>query len=117
MRKHLSVALAGATMLAGGLAGTAEAAPGALPGAHGRTGGDVRGLPRFVKKWQAEKRTAADLVARGKAKPNGRGVVRLKNGRYVQHALESTQHMTVALIDFSDRRHGNIPQPDRATDN
>jgi immune inhibitor A len=117
MRKHLSIALAGATMLAGATAGVASAAPGAVPSANGRAGGDVRGLPRFVKKWQAEKKTAADLVARGRLKPNHHGVVRLGNGRYVQHALESTQHMTVALIDFSDRKHGGLAQPDRTTDN
>jgi immune inhibitor A len=117
MRKHLSIALAGATMLAGAAAGTASAAPSAVFGDHGRTGGDVRGLPRFVKKWQAEKKTAADLVARGAAKPGRKGVVKLKNGRYVQHALQSTEHMTVALIDFSDRRHGELAEPDRTTDN
>jgi immune inhibitor A len=117
MRRHLVISLAGVAMLTGATAATANAAPTAVPGAKGRQGGDVRGLPRFVKKWQAEKKAAADLVARGAAKPDKRGVVRLKNGRYVQHDLESTEQMTVALIDFSDLKHGAIPQPDRTKDN
>ena len=118
MRKHLPIALASAIALAGMTAGPAHATRRVAPDTQaGRAGGDVRGLPRFVKKWQAEKATAADLVARGKARADRHGRVRLGNGRYVQHALESTQHMTVALIDFSDRKHGNMPEPDRSVDN
>jgi immune inhibitor A len=113
MRKHLPIALAGAALLAGATAGTVQAAP----GAKGPRGGDARNLPGFVKKWEGEKQTAADQVARGAAKPNGKGVVKLKNGKYVQHALQSTEQMTIALIDFSDVKHNNIPEPDRSKDN
>ena len=113
MRKHLPIALAGAALLAGATAGTVQAAP----GAKGPRGGDARNLPGFVKKWEGEKQTAADQVARGAAKPNGKGVVKLKNGKYVQHSLETTEQMTIALVDFSDLKHNSIPEPDRSVDN
>src|SRR3954454_4557558 len=113
MRKHLPIALAGVVMLAGVAAGVADAAP----GAKGPKGGDARNLPRFVKKWEGEKQAAADLVARGRKSPSGKGVVKLDNGRYVQHELQTTEQMTIALIDFSDLEHNNIPQPDRTKDN
>jgi immune inhibitor A len=35
----------------------------------------------------------------------------------VQHELDQTAQMTVALIDFSDVKHGGIAQPDRSKDN
>jgi len=113
MRKHLPIALAGAALLVSATGAVAQAAP----GAKGPRGGDVRNLPGFVKKWQGEKQTAADQVARGAAKPNAKGVVKLKNGKYVQHSLETTEQMTIALIDFSDLKHNSIPEPDRSVDN
>jgi hypothetical protein len=105
VRKHLPIALASAALLAWATAGTAAAAPGTT----GSKGGDVKNLPSFVKKWQGEKQAAADLVARGQATPNAKGVVKLDNGRYVQHALETTEQMTIALIDFSDLKHNTMP--------
>ena len=113
MRKHLPIALAGAMALAGVTGAVAHAAP----GAKGPKGGDVKNLPGFVKKWEGEKQAAADLVARGKKTPNAKGVVKLDNGRYVQHGLETTEEMTIALIDFSDLEHNTMPQPDRSKDN
>jgi len=113
MRKHLPIALACAALLACATAGTAAAAPGTT----GTKGGDVKNLPSFVKKWEGEKQAAADLVARGKKKANTQGVVRLDNGRYVQHSLETTEQMTIALIDFSDLEHNTIAKPDRTKDN
>src|SRR6185295_16110040 len=98
MRKHLPAALVGAALMVGATGPVAQAAP----GAQGPKGGDAKDLPGFVKKWQGEKQAAADLVARGKKKANTQGVVRLDNGRYVQHSLETTEQMTIALIDFSD---------------
>src|SRR4051794_36873749 len=113
MRKHLPIALAGAMALAGVTGAVAQAAP----GAKGPRGGDAKNLPGFVKKWQGEKQAAADLVARGKEKPNAKGVVKLDNGRYVQHELQTTEQMTIALVDFSDLKHNSIPEPDRTKDN
>ena len=105
MRKHLPIALAGAMALAGVSGTVAQAAP----GAKGPKGGDARNLPGFVKKWEGEKQAAADLVARGKKTPDAKGVVKLDNGRYVQHGLETTEEMTIALIDFSDLEHNTMP--------
>jgi immune inhibitor A len=113
MRKHLPIALASAAALACALTGTAQAAP----PANGPKGGDAIHLPGFVKKWQGEKQAAADLVARGKKTPNGAGVVKLDNGRYVQHGLETTEQMTIALIDYKDLKHNGIAEPDRTKDN
>src|SRR3954452_17241427 len=113
MRKHLPIALMSASVLAGAMTGTAAAAP----GSNGPSGGGAGNLPGFVKKWEAEKQTAADLVARGQSTPNAKGVVKLGNGKYVQHALDTTEQMTIALIDFSDVKHNSMPEPDRATDN
>src|ERR1044072_7686172 len=109
MRKHLPAALASAALLACAASGTA----GAAPAAKGPRGGDSINLPGFVKKWQGEKQAAADQGARGKEKPNSKGVVKLDNGRYVQHALETTEQMTIALIDYSDLSHNTIAEPDR----
>jgi immune inhibitor A len=113
MRRHLPIALASAAVLACATTGSAAAAP----GTKGPRGGDARNLPGFVKKWQGEKQAAADQVARGKKTPDSRGVVELDNGRYVQHALQTTEQMTIALIDFSDLGHNSIPEPDRSKDN
>src|SRR5688500_6235832 len=113
VRKHLPIALAGAMALAGVTGAVAQAAPVAT----GPKSGDAKDLPGFVKKWEGEKQAAADLVARGKKRPNAKGVVKLDNGRYVQHALETTEQMTIALIDFSDLEHNTMPQPDRSKDN
>jgi hypothetical protein len=74
-------------------------------------------MPRFVEKWAGDRQEAADLVAQGKARPNARGVVELPNGTFVQHRLEDTENLTVALIDFSDVKHNNIAEPDRTKDN
>jgi immune inhibitor A len=87
------------------------------PGKNGRIGGHVKPLPRFVQKWEGDRQEAADLVAQGKARPNARGVVELPNGTFVQHRLEDTENLTVALIDFSDVKHNSIPEPDRTKDN
>src|SRR3954453_11714401 len=113
MRTHLPIALASATVLACAMTDAAAAAP----QANGPRGGDAKNLPGFVKKWEGEKQAAADLVARGKKDPNAKGVVKLDNGRYVQHALETTEQMTIALIDFSDEKHNTMPAPDRTKDN
>jgi len=113
MRKHLPIALASAAVLACAVTGSA----GAAPAAKGPKGGDAINLPGFVKKWQGEKQAAADRVARGKETPDAQGVVKLDNGRYVQHALETTEQMTIALIDYSDLAHNSIAEPDRTKDN
>lgn len=105
------------------------AAPGAqvenstvASGAPGRDGatpgkGHVKRLPAFVKKHEKERIDTAERVARGQAPPSGDGIVALKNGKFVRYQLQGTEYLTVALIDFSDVKHGQIPQPDRSVDN
>ena len=106
MRKHLPIALAGAALLVSATGAVAQAAP----GANGPKGGDVRNLPGFVKKWQGEKQTAADQVARGTAEAERQGRRRSsRTASYVQHALETTEQMTIALIDFSDPQAQHDP--------
>jgi immune inhibitor A len=114
-----AASLAAAAGTAGGSAAAGTEASGAAgaPGKNGRTGGHEKPLPRFVRKWEGDRQEAADLVAQGKARPNARGVVELPNGTFVQHRLEDTEHLTVALVDFSDVTHNNIPEPDRSKDN
>src|SRR5687767_13641619 len=97
-----------------------EAAPAVLRGAAGRDGqsrGHAKPLPEFVAKREKERTAAADLVGRGQASPDGDGLVQLRNGRYVRYRLQGTEYLTAALIDFSDLQHGQLPEPDRATDN
>ena len=74
-------------------------------------------LPAFVAKRQRDRLAAADLVARGLASPDANGVVTLRNGRFVRYRLEGVEFLTTALIDFTDMRHGEIPEPDRSEDN
>src|SRR6185503_2651586 len=45
------------------------------------------------------------------------GIVTLKNGKPVRYRLQGEEHLTVALIDFSDVKHGQIAEPDRSIDN
>jgi immune inhibitor A len=92
-------------------AGGASAAPGRNAGK-----GHVKPLPAYVRKRERERVVAADLVARGLATANAEGVVSLSNGRKVKHRVE-TEFLTVALIDFTDVLHGQIPAPDRSKDN
>lgn len=87
------------------------------PGRDQVSKGHVKPLPGFVKKRERERLEAADLVARGKAAPDGDGLVRLKNGRFVNYRLEGVEQLTAVLIDFSDVQHGQIARPDRSTDN
>ncbi len=82
-----------------------------------RPAGDVKPLPRFVLKWMGNKEAAADLVARGKVRPNARGVVRLPNGQFVDYALQDTDHIVTILAEFDDPARGQIPKPDRSVDN
>lgn len=89
----------------------------ASPTRGGVAGGDEKPLPKPVEKSRRERLAAADLVARGLAKPDANGVVTLKNGKRVRYRLQGTESLTVALVDFTDVRHGSLPEPDRATDN
>ena len=83
---------------------TRAGSSGAVPG----KGGEKR---------QKERVAAADLVAKGLATPDASGIVTLRNGRFVKYRLQGEEYLTTALIDFSDVRHGQIPPPDRSTDN
>jgi immune inhibitor A len=93
------------------------ATPGAGAPARDTVTGHEKQLPKFVEKWQANRKQAADLVARGQRTPDANGVVTLKNGKRVRYKLQGTEYLTTALIDFSDVTHGNIAQPDRTVDN
>jgi immune inhibitor A len=99
------------TIDAASVAGTSS------PGKNGQGVRAVKPLPKFVQKWQNERKLAADLVARGKATADANGVVELPNGKFVRHKLEDTEQLTVVLVDYSDVKHNTIPQPNRATDN
>src|SRR3954466_13829991 len=90
---------------------------GASQGKSGAALGHVKPLPPFVEKRTKERLAAADLVARGLATPDANGLVTLKNGKFVNYRLQGTEHLTAALIDFTDVRHGQIPKPDRTIDN
>jgi immune inhibitor A len=115
--KRLSIALALLAAIAPA-AKTAPSSPGSgVSDKSGAARGHSKPLPRFVEKHQKDRLAAADLVARGLAAPNGDGIVTLRNGRFVKHRLEGVERLTTVLIDFSDLAHGNIPQPNRATDN
>jgi len=89
----------------------------AAPGKDLRRG-HVKPLPAYVRKREGDRKAVTDLVARG-VSTFGRndGIVRLRNGRFVKHRIEGTEFLTVALIDFSDLRHGRLPAPDRRSDN
>ncbi|MEO7156384.1 MAG: immune inhibitor A domain-containing protein, partial [Vicinamibacterales bacterium] len=90
---------------------------GGVAGKNGVAAGHAKPLPPFVEKRQKERLAAADLVARGLSAPDADGLVQLKNGRLVNYKLQGTEYLTTALIDFTDVAHGQIPQPNRSTDN
>ncbi len=111
-------AAAAALGLVAAAAGAAVPAEGssAAPGER-QARGHVKPLPTFVEKWQDAKAAAADLVARGKAKPNENGRVRLPNGVFVDYETTGTDHIVTLLAEFTDPEQGQIPQPDRSVDN
>jgi immune inhibitor A len=116
------LSLAAFALLAAASGGAATHAASASAGA-GAPAKDTSGtghekqLPKFVKKAEANRIAAADLVARGQAAPDANGIVTLKNGKSVRYKLQGTEYLTTALVDFSDVKHGNIAQPDRSVDN
>ena len=125
MKRWLSAALVTVVVLApasGGPGSSFAATPSAGTAGSAAPGrdnakGHAKPLPAFVQKRQSERFAAADLVAKGQAAPDANGIVTLKNGRAVRYRLQGEEHLTVALIDFSDVQHGQIPQPDRSIDN
>lgn len=117
-RVWVALVLAGAMVPETGSAGAkAKDAAGGAASGRDEARGHVKPLPQFVQKSEKERVMAADLVARGQGAPDQDGLVRLKNGRYVRHRLQGTEYLTAVLIDFSDVQHGQIPAPNRATDN
>ena len=95
----------------------AQGGASAAGGKDGSTIGHSKPLPGFVQKKEQERFTAADLVAKGEAAPDANGIVTLKNGKPVRYKLQGQEYLTVALVDFSDVKHGQIAQPDRTVDN
>jgi immune inhibitor A len=87
------------------------------PRGGGAAAGHNKPLPPFIAKREQERLAAADRVARGLATPTADGLVQLRDGKLVRYRLEGTEYLTAALVDFSDLRHGNIPQPNRSVDN
>ncbi|WP_231635125.1 immune inhibitor A domain-containing protein [Luteipulveratus halotolerans] len=74
------------------------------------------------------RKSAIDLVAQGKAKANGQGVVQLADGKFVETETTKSDKIFTILAEFGDQsvkkygsapgpRHNQIPQPDRTTDN
>jgi immune inhibitor A len=118
-RTWIALATAALVITTADRARTIEQSSG-LAGGPAKTGasqGHAKPLPSFVEKRQKERLAAADLVGRGLATPDANGMVTLKNGKYVNYRLQGIEHLTAALIDFSDVQHGQIPKPDRTVDN
>jgi immune inhibitor A len=109
-----AVALA---MAGGATTSTASAFGAAGGGKDGANAGHVIALPKFVQKKESERLAAADAVARGQATVDAGGYVTLKNGKRVRYRQTGEEYLTVALVDFSDLKHGSIPKPDRSVDN
>src|SRR6188474_313471 len=120
-RVWLSLALVAAllapTSTAGAVSSTSSAPSAAASGKDSVSKGHNKPLPAFVQKKENERFAAADLVAKGEATANADGIVTLKNGKPVRYRLQGEEHLTVALIDFSDVQHGQIAEPDRSVDN
>ncbi|MEX1156712.1 MAG: immune inhibitor A domain-containing protein [Chloroflexota bacterium] len=117
MKRSIVLALAAMIALASPAAAYTPDGGAGAPPRDGAGKGHSLTLPQFVEKWQADKAAAADLVARGLAKPDAAGIVTLRNGKKVQYRLQGTEQLTVVALDFSDVTHNNIPQPDRTVDN
>jgi immune inhibitor A len=99
------------------IGGIASAGSGRDVPGKGLAKGHSKKQPKIVRKWMGDRATAAEMVAKGQAKPNEDGVVQLKNGTFVDYALEGTGNLTTALVEYADRNHNTIPEPDRSVDN
>src|SRR3954471_16723573 len=105
------------TSAGGPVQAQAQSGTTAAGGKDGSINGHSKPLPGFVQKKEQERFAAADLVAKGEAAPDANGIVTLKNGKPVRYKLQGQEYLTVALVDFSDVKHGQIAQPDRTVDN
>lgn len=117
MRRLLTLVFATALCLAT-VAGTSSGMPGSnvLGGEdHGR--GHEKRQPKLVRKWQGDRATAADLVARGRARVRADGTVRLPNGDFVDYRIQGEDHIVSLLVEFTDPAHNQIAEPDPSLDN
>ena len=117
MRRLFTLALVMALSLAT-LAGTSAGMPGGgSPSGENKGRGHEKRQPKIVRKWQAEKAAAADLVAMGEARIRSDGTVRLANGQFTDYQLQGEDHIVTLLVEFTDPVHNQIAEPDRALDN
>src|SRR4051812_47190951 len=105
------------TSAGGPVSAASQSGGAAANGKDGAANGHSKPLPSFVEKKEQQRFAAADLVAKGQAAPDANGIVTLKNGKPVRYKLQGTEYLTVALVDFSDVKHGQIAEPDRTVDN
>jgi immune inhibitor A len=88
-----------------------------VPGGENQGPGHEKRQPKMVRKWQGDRATAADLVARGRARVRADGTIRLPNGKFVDYRIQGEDHLVTLLVEFTDPAHNQIVQPDRALDN
>jgi immune inhibitor A len=100
------------------VAGTSSGMPGnTVPGGENHGRGHEKRQPKIVRKWQGDRATAADLVARGRARVRADGTVRLRNGTFVDYRIQGEDHIVSLLVEFTDPVHNEIAEPDRSIDN
>jgi immune inhibitor A len=112
-----SVLALGALLVSGFGVGVSASPVVDTPQRVGTGTGEVKKLPPQVERWQAERERAAELVAEGRREPNGRGVVTLPDGTFVDYELEGTDHIVTLLGEFTDPVHNQIAEPDRSVNN
>lgn len=117
MRRLLTLVFATALCLAS-VAGTSSGMPGRnVPGGEDQGRGHEKRQPKLVRKWQGDRATAADLVARGRARVRADGTVRLPNGDFVDYRIQGEDHIVSLLVEFTDPAHNQIAEPDPSLDN
>jgi immune inhibitor A len=133
LTKSAAVGLAGAALLVAGVQQPAGAAPvahdGATAGAAAAAAhrSDNRPGPK-TKERVALRKAAIEKMAAGKARANDDGVVQLGADKFAETATTGQDEIFTILSEFGDTvdqklgtapgpLHGQIPEPDRATDN
>jgi immune inhibitor A len=118
LKRALSVVV-GAAVIAAVPATAATAAPAdGAPAADPQVNRSHDLSSPLSDKQRALRQEAIEQVVAGEATPRGDNkVVEVAKGQYVELAQEDSDAIWTVLGQFSDIKHNEIPQPDRAVDN
>ena len=98
--------------------GAVDSLDGNPPPSQPGVSGEVKPQPPLVQQWQNNRLRAAQIAVGNQIKgERQRGVIQIPSGEWVEYDLAGTDHIVTLLAEFSDPAHGQIPEPNRRTDN